>query len=79
MHLKPFDGQTAVIAENQPQYLPMPAHISPTGDVTCCWQLTWRERLQLLFTGEIWHQIRTFSRPLQPQRLSTKRPEGMES
>lgn len=77
MHLKEFEGQTALIAENQPEYIPMPAHISPEGVVTCCWHLTWRERFRLLLTGEIWHQILTFRTDLQQQKLSTERPEGV--
>ena len=75
MRLTHFDGQTAIIAENQPEYLPMPAHISSEGVVTCCWRLTWGERFRLLLTGEIWHRILTFNRPLQPQQLRVDRPE----
>jgi len=34
---------------------PLPAH-ADRGIVTSCWQLTWRERLQLLWTGRLWAQ-----------------------
>lgn len=69
-----FKGQTVVFAENQPEYLPLPAHIDAEGRITCCWQLTWKERLQLLFGGKLWHQVLTFHSPLQPQLLLTERP-----
>jgi hypothetical protein len=77
MELIEFEGQTAVIAKDQPQYLPMPAHISSDGVITCCWRLTWLERIQLLLAGHIWHQVMTFNQNLQPQKLSTARPDGI--
>lgn len=74
MRLIEFPGQTHIIAKNQPQYLPMPAHVSDQGVVTVCWSLTWRERARLLLTGQLWHQILTFSQPVQPQKLLAARP-----
>lgn len=69
-----FDGQTLIIAKDQPEYLPLPAHVSDDGIVTCCWSLTWRERIKVLLSGRIWHRVMTFKRPLQPQAISTMRP-----
>lgn len=77
MKLIEFPEQTTVIAKDQPEYLPLPAHLltgDPDGRTTCCWQLTWSERLHVLFHGKIWHQILTFNRPLQPQLLATEKP-----
>jgi hypothetical protein len=71
-----FFGQTHVIAENQPQYLPLPAHIDDTtGTMTFCWSLSLVERLQVLFSGRVWHQVLTFGKPLQPQRFVATRPQ----
>lgn len=78
MDLVEFPEQTLVIAKNQPQYRPLPAYRKPQdpeGRVICCWSLTWRERLRLLFTGRIWHHILTFNGPLQPQLLELDKPE----
>jgi hypothetical protein len=75
MQLTDFPGRTVIIAEHQPEYLPLPAHVAPDGTVTCCWVLTWRERLRVLLRGRIWHQVLTFGRPLQPQLLYVARPE----
>lgn len=76
MELVEFAGQTVVIAKDQPEYLPMPAHRAPDGTVTCCWRLSFRERARLLFTGKLWHQVLTFNQgPLQPQLLLIDRPE----
>ena len=65
------------IAKDQPEYDPMPAHVTPDGTVTCCWRLSLLERLQVLFTGRIWHQILTFRSHLQPQLLQTTRPADL--
>ena len=78
MDLIEFPEQTVVIAKNQPEYLPLPAHRfanDPRGRITFCWRLTWRERLRVLWTGLLWHEVLTFDRPLQPQRLSTDKPD----
>lgn len=74
--MKPIDFPQAfvLIAKDQLQYIPLPAHVAD-GVVTCCWQLSLRERLSLLFSGKIWHQIHTFRQPLQPQRLDIRQPE----
>jgi hypothetical protein len=75
MHLSEFPEQSTVIAKDQPEYLPMPAHVSADAIVTCCWRLTFRERLRVLLRGTVWHQIMTFGSQLQPQRLSVERPD----
>ena len=78
MKLIEFPEQTVIIAKDQPEYLPLPAHINhedECGTVTCCWKLDWRERLAVLFGGVIWHQILTFNQPLQPQLLQADKPE----
>lgn len=75
MNIVSFPEQTAVYGSRQREYRPLPAHLAPDGKVTCCWSLSWRERLQVLLTGRIWHQILTFHRPLQPQLLSVEKPK----
>jgi hypothetical protein len=69
-----FPGQNSVYAKNQPPYLPLPVLKMPDGMVISCWHLTWRERLRVLVTGDVWSMVRTFNSPLQPQRLTTKAP-----
>jgi len=78
MKLIEFPEQTVVIAKNQPEYLPMPAHIDssrPEYETTICWKLSWKERLSILFSGVIWHQVWTLGKSMQPQRLATQKPE----
>lgn len=78
MKLIEFPEQTVVLAKDQPEYLPLPAHRfkdDPQGRIACCWQLTLGERLQVLFTGKLWHQVLTFKAPLQPQLLTVEKPE----
>jgi len=72
-----FPEQTVVIAENQSEYMSLPAHRTPDdpeGRVICCWRLSFRERLRVLVTGQIWHYVLTFGEPLQPQILQTEDP-----
>ena len=78
MKLIEFPEQTVVVAKDQPEYQPLPAHRKPNdpyGTLTCCWELSVRERLRLLFTGKIWHQVLTCNQPLQPQKLMVEKPE----
>lgn len=74
-----FKGSNLIIAEDQPEYIPLPARIFQYSDGTraagVCWRLSWRERFKLLFSGKLWHVVYTFGRPLQPQLLSTSRPD----
>jgi hypothetical protein len=72
-----FKEQNYVIAKDQPEYMPLPAYVEkqdPTGRMTFCWQLSWLERIQVLFTGCVWHQTLTFGNLLQPQLLSVQKP-----
>lgn len=72
-----FPEQNVIFAKDQPQYRPLPAWCERTGiegRVVCCWRLTWRDRLRVLFTGTIWHHVLTFNQPLQPQLLSGTKP-----
>lgn len=77
MDLIEFPEQTVVIAKDQPQYRKLPAYqyFDAEGRIACCWQLSLYERLVLLFTGKLWHQVLTFNQPLQPQLLTVTKPE----
>lgn len=74
MKLIDFPKAFIVIAKDQPEYMPMFAHVDKDSVVTCCWKLTFRERLSLLFNGKLWHRILTFGDALQPQMLSVYQP-----
>lgn len=73
-----FKEQNVVYAENQPEYLPLPAHVSPMdpqGPVISCWNLSFKERLRVLFTGRIWLLLLSFGKPLTPSRISTSKKD----
>lgn len=77
MKLVEFPEQTIVIAKDQPQYNPLPAHVfkgDPQGRIAFCWKLSWWERLAVLVTGEIWSEVLTFGGVVQPQLLSVEKP-----
>lgn len=82
MHLIDFPGRNVIIAKDQKQYQPLPAYRVPSdsyGRVVCCWKLSLRERLRLLWSGELWHTIMTFNQLLQPQLMETERPGYLPS
>jgi hypothetical protein len=61
-----FAQQTTVFAKDQPEYLPLPAHVSPDGQVTSCWELTDAELATLQRTRKLWITQLTFNQMLQP-------------
>jgi len=75
MEIIKFKECNVTYAENQPEYLPLPAHKTEDGVVTSCWGLSWRERFRVIWHGKIFLQVLTFNAPLQPQRMTTKNPD----
>lgn len=77
MTIESFKEHNTVYAKNQPEYLPLPAfkfRDDRQGRIICCWKLSWKERLAVLFSGRVWQQVLTFNNPLQPQKLTTEKP-----
>lgn len=72
-----FDKANTVFAQDQPEYLPLPAHRggAPEHRVTTCWQFSWWERLKVLFSGRMYFQVLTFGAPLQPQLPAVRSEE----
>lgn len=72
-----FKEQNITYAENQPEYLPLPAfkNESAQGEVISCWQLSWSERLRILITGKLWVSLLSFNKPLTPSFFTTKKSE----
>lgn len=72
-----FEGHNAVIAEDQPQYIPLPVRHDPSAEgspMTCCFKLSPEEIQEIIDTGTIWHVQWTFGQPFQPIRMSTQKP-----
>ncbi len=61
-----FKGQNVTFAENQPEYIPLPAHRDKKGLVTTCWEFSAKERIRVLFGAKLFWQHLTFGSPLQP-------------
>lgn len=63
--------------KSQEEYETLPALVSNdyTFKVTCRFQLTWKERLQILLGGSIWLQQLSFGNPFQPVKLIAQEPE----
>jgi len=78
MTMKPikFKGQNCTFAENQPEYLPLPAHRvdnSERGEVIFCESLSLKERLIVLFTGKLWCALLMFGKPLTPSFFTVEK------
>lgn len=73
-----FKEVNVTFAEDQPEYQPLPAFVdrnSPQGEVVTCWKLSFRERLRVLFKGEIWLSLMSFNKPLTPSYMTTKKSD----
>lgn len=70
-----FEESNVEFAKDQDEYLTLPAWRSPDGEeVVTCWEMTWVERLKLLFTGRLWLRQLTFGGALQPQLPQVEKP-----
>lgn len=75
VELVQFPEVNVTYAKERPEYRPLPAHRQSDGTMTCCWKLTFWQRVRILFTGRLWHCVMTFNKPLQPQLLLVTKPE----
>lgn len=64
-----------IYAKDQPQYLPLPVWRDTDGAVLSRWHCTWRERLRILITGDVYLWQLTFNQPLQPVNVEAEAPE----
>ena len=78
-NMKPvkFKHQNVIFAENQPEYLQLPALKLNTkeAEVISCWKLSFKERIKVLIFGRIWMSLVSFNKPLTPSFLSTNRKD----
>ena len=65
-----FPQSNVVYAENQPEYIPLPAHKTKNGIVTSCWKFSWKERLRILLGANLFWSQMSFNQPLQPVKPS---------
>lgn len=61
-------------ATNQDEYITLPCFRQSNGSVMTRWKLTLVERIEIFLTGNLWLQVLTFNKPLQPIKLSTTIP-----
>ncbi len=74
MEVVKFKECNVTYAQDQPEYLPLPAFRSKEGEVVSCWSLSFFDRLKVLLTGKIWLSVLTFNRQLQPLLMGTTKP-----
>ena len=73
MHPVEFPQQNKKIAEQQDEYLTLPAFVDG-GRTVSCWKVSFIERVIILVTGKLWLSQLNFSHPLQPQLVSARSP-----
>ena len=72
-----FEQQNVVFAENQEEYLPLPARVyrNEVGEVVSCWEFT-DEEIELIIKNKcVYISSMTFNQPLQPLRVTAKSEE----
>ena len=74
---RPGEAKSVVFAEDQPEYLKLPANVNEIY-VESKWRFNWRERLLVLFRGTMYLTVMTFGDPLQPIRPSVGRTDTMD-
>lgn len=72
-----FPESNVTYADEQPEYLPLPAlkASTPDGTVVTCWELTEEDKKRIAETGQVWLSVMTFHSPLQPLFLTTDKDE----
>lgn len=72
-----FPEVNCTYAENQPEYMPLPVFKDSGSEGACisCWELSFKERLRILFTGKLWVSLWTFHKPLTPSLFTTKKSD----
>lgn len=72
-----FPESNVIFGAGQPEYIPL-ACFYPKGWNTdaaiSCWKLSLWERIVVLFTGTIWHEVLLFHKPYPPMMLTVKSP-----
>lgn len=77
MKPKNFKGANVVLGKDQPDCIELPAfkNESEQGEIVACFDLSIKERMKLLLTGELWFCVSTFNKDLPPMRITTKKEE----
>lgn len=72
-----FKHQNIIFAKDQSEYKLLPALKidSNLGEVISCWELTFKERIKVVFTGKVWVSLLTFNKPITPIFLAVNRKE----
>lgn len=68
-----FKGMNGTAAKHQPEYMPLPMFRDREG-VLSCWEMTFRERLTVLFTGKVWLHLLVWDNPIAPSWLGVDSP-----
>lgn len=64
-----------VYAANQPEYNPLPVFKDADGTVLSRWHLSFKERIRVLFSGDVYLWMSTFNKPLQPVMMQVEPPQ----
>lgn len=67
-----FKECNKVYAENQPEYITMDV-LDDGKYVVSCWEISFIEKIRILFTGKIWLSLLMFGNPLTPSFMTAKK------
>ena len=71
-----FKEHNKIYAKHQRQYRPLPVYEDKEqgGRVFHCWQLSFKERIKILFVGKLWIHVLNFGQKLQPIKPMVDNP-----
>jgi len=68
-----FPEQNTVWKPSQQTHRPLPAYVDVMQTISL-WRLSWRERLQVFWSGRLWLRQCNYGEPLQPQLIQVESP-----
>lgn len=73
------DLPRVLVAKDQKEYLALPSLRTVDGQNVSRWRLDWRERLQVLLSGNVFVSVWTLGKPLQPMMIAADYPRIIQS
>lgn len=68
-----FKNMNMILGDEQNEYKPLPAQQISDDVIITCWDVSFEEKIKILFTGKIWLGVMTYGKNLQPILLSTNK------
>jgi hypothetical protein len=75
--VKELQKEEVLYGASQTEYQNLPALRLADGTVVTRWRFSLKERLQILFRGDLYLWTKTFKKPFQPVLLDVEKPQNI--